>query len=286
MKNLLGIVASPRRLGNSEIFIKELYRQLPEGWELKLIRLTDLNIRPCQACYRCLFKELRCFQNDDLDVVLQALAQSDAYVVAAPTYFLGANATLKLFLDRGLSFYAHFDKLWGKPAVGVTIAGNKGMEGYSKLIVESFVKLTLGDLRGSAVIYGALPGEILVGNEGKETAKQLAEALVQGRRRKSDAPTCPLCGGDTFRFLPHDQVRCMLCSNSGDYRWQENRLQCHITSGEHHLFLDYEKAKRHPDSLRATKEDFLARRKELKAIVEQYDQIGIWIQSKKARDRE
>jgi len=32
MKNLLGIVASPRKLGNSEIFIKELYRQLPVGW--------------------------------------------------------------------------------------------------------------------------------------------------------------------------------------------------------------------------------------------------------------
>ena len=286
MKNLLGIVASPRKLGNSEIFIKELYRQLPGAWELKLIRLPELNIRPCQACYRCLFEEMRCIQNDDLYLVLEALAQSDAYVVAAPTYFLGANASLKLLLDRGLSFYAHFDKLWGKPAVGVAIAGNKGMEGYTKLIIESFIKLTLGDLRGSAVIYGALPGEILAENEGKETAKQLAEALVQGRRRESDAPTCPLCGGDTFRFLPNGQVRCMLCSNSGDYRWQESGLRCYITPGEHHLFLGYENAKKHPDSLRAMKEDFLARRKELKAIIQQYEQMGTWIQAKKSKDPE
>ena len=126
MKNLLGIVASPRRLGNSEIFIKELYRQLRGVWESKLIRLSELNLRPCQGCYRCLFEEMKCIQQDDLNLILEALAQSDAYVVAAPTYFLGANATLKLLLDRGLSFYAHFDKLWGKPAVGVGIAGTGG----------------------------------------------------------------------------------------------------------------------------------------------------------------
>ena len=286
MKNLLGIVASPRRLGNSEIFIKELYRQLRGVWELKLIRLSELNLRPCQGCYRCLFEEMKCIQQDDLNLILEALAQSDAYVVAAPTYFLGANATLKLLLDRGLSFYAHFDKLWGKPAVGVGIAGNRGMEGYTKLIIESFIKLTLGDLRGSAVIYGALPGEILVGNEGKETAKQLAEALVQGRGSQFDAPTCPLCGGDTFRFLPHGRIRCMLCSNSGDYRWQENGFHCDITPGEHHLFLNYQNAKKHPDLLRAMKGDFLARRKELKAIIQQYDQVGTWIEVRKNKDRE
>jgi multimeric flavodoxin WrbA len=286
MKNLLGIVASPRKLGNSEIFIKELYGQLRGVWELKLIRLPELNIRPCQACYRCLFEEMRCVQNDDLSLVLEAFTQSDAYVVAAPTYFLGANATLKLLLDRGLSFYAYFDKLWGKPAVGVAIAGNRGMEGYTKLIIESFIKLTLGDLRGSAVVYGALPGEILVGNEGKETARQLAEALVHGRGSEFDAPTCPLCGSDTFRFLPHGQVRCMLCSNSGDYRWEENGVRCYITSGEHHLFLGYENAKKHPDLLRAMKGDFLARRKELKAMIQQYDQVGTWIQVKKNKDRE
>ena len=59
--------------------------------------------------------------------------KSDALVVAAPTYLLGANASLKRFLDRGLSFYAHLDRLWGKPAVGVAIAGIEGMEGYTKL---------------------------------------------------------------------------------------------------------------------------------------------------------
>ncbi len=146
VKDLLGIVCSPRKFGNSELFIKELYRQLTGEWRLTLVRLPELDIRPCRACYQCLFGEMQCRQDDDFAVVLQALIESDAYVVAAPTYLLGPNASLKRFLDRGLAFYAHLDRLWGKPAVGVAIAGITGMEGYTKLAVESFVKLTFGDL--------------------------------------------------------------------------------------------------------------------------------------------
>ena len=182
VKNLLGIVCSPRKFGNSELFIKELYRQLTGDWNLRLMRLPELDIRPCKACYQCLFGEMRCPQDDDFPKALQALVESDAYVVAAPTYLLGPNASLKRFLDRGLAFYAHLDKLWGKPAVGVAIAGIKGMEGYSKLAVESFVRLALGELRGAAVIYGALPGEIFLDNGGVAAAQHLAQALLEGKR--------------------------------------------------------------------------------------------------------
>jgi multimeric flavodoxin WrbA len=280
-KTLLGIAASPRKYGNSELFIKEVYLQLSGSWELKLIRLPEMAIRPCKACYRCLFVEEKCPQNDDFALVLEALSQADALVVAAPTYLLGANASLKRFLDRGLSFYAHLDRLWGKPAVGVAIAGIEGMEGCTKLNVESFIRLTMGDLRGSAVVYGALPGEIFLKQGGKETARRLAKALTEGKENVNPlTPTCPLCGGDTFRFLPDGQVRCMLCSNSGAYVWQEGRLQMAMKPAEHALFLSYGEARRHADWLRGMKEQFLSRRKELKEITLNYTKIGTWITPK------
>jgi multimeric flavodoxin WrbA len=221
---------------------------------------------------------MKCHQKDDFNIVLENLIQSDAYAVAAPTYFLGANASLKRFLDRGFNFYAHIDELWGKPAVGIAIAGTKGMEGYTKLVVESFIKLTMGDLRGSAVIYGKLPGEIFLENNGKEIAKRLAEALVFGKKEDLHVPSCPLCGGETFRFLPDGKVQCMLCSNTGHYEWKGDHIELHIALGEHPLFWDYEGAKRHANLLREMKENFLARRKELKAITQHYSQEGIWIQ--------
>ena len=281
-KTLLGIVASPRKFGNSELFIKELYLQLSGSWELQLIRLPDMDIRPCKACYQCLFDQEKCPQQDDFNLVLETLRQADAYVVAAPTYLLGANASLKRFLDRGLSFYAHIDRLWGKPAVGVAIAGIEGMEGCTKLNVESFIRLTMGDLRGSDVVYGALPGEIFLRPGGKETARRLAAALTDGKEKVNPAvPTCPVCQGDTFRFLPDGRVRCMLCSNAGAYVWQDGRLHMETKPGEHPLFLSYDEAKRHADWLRGMKEQFLSRRQELKAVTSNYTKIGTWVAPQK-----
>lgn len=277
-KTLLGISASPRKFGNSELFIKELYLQLSGSWELKLIRLPDMDLRPCKACYQCLFGEEKCPQNDDFALVLETLSQADALVVAAPTYLLAANASLKRFLDRGLSFYAQLDRLWGKPAVGVAIAGIDGMEGSTKLNVESFIRLTFGDLRGSEVVYGALPGEIFLKPGGKETARRLAAALTDGQEQVNPAtPTCPICQGDTFRFLPDGQVRCMLCSSSGTYVWQEGRLRMETTPGRHAFFLSYDAARRHADWLRSMKEQFLSRRQDLKAVALNYTKIGTWI---------
>ncbi len=285
-KTLLGIAASPRKFGNSELFIKELYRQLEGEWDLRLIRLPDMDIRPCKACYQCLFGEEKCPQQDDFALVLEALCQADAWVVAAPTYLLGANASLKRFLDRGLSFYAQLDRLWGKPAVGVAIAGITGMEGCTKLNVESFIKLTMGDLRGSAVIYGALPGEIFLQPGGKAAARRLAEALGDAEKRvRPSGPSCPLCGGDTFRFLGDGEVRCMLCSNAGSYAWKEGRLEVATQAAEHGLFLSIEDARKHADWLRGMKEEFLARRKELKEVTLNYTKIGSWVSTTRGEEQ-
>jgi len=280
-RTLLGISASPRKLGNCELFIKEIFKQLGEGWELRLARLGQLDIKPCRACYQCLFDEMRCPQQDDFLSVVNALAEADAYVVAAPVYFLSANGSLKRFLDRGLQLYAFVDRLWGKPAVGVAIAGIEGMEGSTKRDVECFIKLTMGDLRGSAVVYGALPGEALLSSANRETAAELARAILDPAKRVSPVvPVCPLCGGDTFRFLPDGRARCMLCSGSGPWEWSKESLGFHIEPGKHHLFLSKDDVNRHAEWLRGMKEKFLARKQDLKEVVKEYLGVGTVIERK------
>lgn len=286
-KTLLGISASPRKNGNCELIIKEIHAGMGNEWDLRLARLCELDIKPCKACYRCLFKEMRCPQGDDFLDVLEELCLADAYIAAAPTYLLSANASLKKFLDRGLQFYAMVDRLWGKPAVGVAVAGIEGMEGSTKLNVESFIKLTFGDLRGSAVIYGALPGETLLSGSNRETAGRLAHDLLRGGGKMAgsdvsddlseigrDIPTCPLCGGDTFRFLPEGRIRCMLCSASGSYEWVEGRIRIDTAPGKHPLFLSRDDVVRHAEWLRGMKQQFLERRKELKAVAKNYLSVG------------
>ena len=197
MKKILGVIGSPRKLGNCEIMVKEISRNITESHELELLRLSDFDIRPCQGCYQCLFKE-RCIMEDDYHQVADAVVTADALVFAVPAYFLGPNSVLKRFTDRGLALYSSAEKMWGKPALAVGIAGIPGKEGYTLLGLESAVKLLFADLKQSRMVYGALPGEVFLNASNRQIAIELAGALFEPTSAKK-SPHCLLCGGSTFR---------------------------------------------------------------------------------------
>jgi multimeric flavodoxin WrbA len=276
MKKILGIVGSPRKLGNCEIFIKEILRNIPEAHTSRLLRLHDFAVEACRGCYRCLFKENGCPQKDDFNLLLHAILDADALIVAVPTYFLGPNACLKRFIDRGLGFYAHAEELWGKPAVGVGIAGIDGKEGYTLLGIENFLKLLLADIKMTAMIYGALPGEVFVEEKNRNAAADLARALFSGASPKKQ-PNCPLCGGDTFRFLDERRVRCMLCSNAGTLSVIEGRPVFSIGDTGHELFLSKEGVVRHREWLKGMKNRFVEQKDRLRDITGPYRKEGTWI---------
>lgn len=276
MKKILGIISSARKLGNCEIMVKEICRNLPEPCEIKLLRLPDFNIKSCMGCYTCLFKEGKCVIEDDLYKIIDPLIEADALVVAAPAYFLGAHSYVKRLLDRGLSFYAKVEKLWGKPSVGVAVAGIKGREGSTLLGIENFLKLTLTDIRQTQVVYGAMPGEVFLNEKNKETAKMLATSLF-GDPIPKKGPVCPLCGGDTFRFLEGNKVRCMLCSNAGTIYIKEGAPFFSIEKSNHQLFLRKQDAIDHKKWLIGMKERFVLKRSQLKAITTGYRKEGQWI---------
>ena len=276
MKKILGIVSSARRLGNCEIMVKEVFRNLTEPCELRLLRLTDFQIDPCRGCYTCLFKDGQCVIADDCAAVLEAIASADAVILASPAYFLGAHSALKRFLDRGLSFYDSVDRLWGKPAVGVAIAGIPGKEGSTLLGIESFLKLILADIRQTQVVYGALPGEIFLDDGNRKTAHSLAQSLFGPKVPKS-APCCPLCGGDTFRFMGPDKVRCMLCSNPGTIHMDNGAAVVEMKMADHQLFLTRQDAMDHKAWLIGMKDRFMTLRKSLKPITGDYRKDGQWI---------
>jgi len=277
--NILGIIGSPRSPGNCELVVREICRQLPVSHDLKLARLAKLNIRPCQGCYRCLFKDQRCWIKDDLDPVLDDMAWADALIVAVPTYFLGPNACLKLLLDRGLSFYGRAGSLWGKPAVGIGIAGIDGREGYTLLGIQNFLKMIRSDIRAVRMLHGALPGEALMIEKNAPVISGMAQALMNPVPQ-SPGPGCPLCGGDAFRFLEGGKVQCLLCSNSGTLTMENGTPVFHILSGDHDLFLDKESALKHRDWLVGMKGRYLEKKSELKEIFARYA-----LDPEKTRDR-
>ena len=282
MPKVLGIVASPRKLGNCEIVAKEMARCLPADCEMQLLRLQDFNIEPCIACYRCLFGDQTCVLKDDLAELMEAVSSADALVVVSPTYFLGANAALKRIADRGLSFYSRIDQLWGKPAVGIGIAGIPDKEGRTLLDLRSFLKFLMADVRTVSMLFGALPGEVFEDPVNREKVASAAATLL-GPAAVQSGPCCPLCGGDTFRFLSSARVQCMLCSNLGRIDLADGQTVFNIESGTHELFLTREDALHHADWLRGMRERFLDRRVTLKKITGLYRGGAVWIRPLKGQ---
>ena len=276
MKKILGIIGSPRKGGNSEMMVKEISRQVPEDHELKLLRLQDFNILPCIGCYRCLEKERKCVLDDDLPIIIKAMVEADALIVAAPTYCLGANASLKRLLDRFFPFYTHIDVSWGKPAVGIGIAGIQGKEGHTLLDIQTFLKFFMTEIKASRIIYGALPGEIFFDEGNKKVAADLGAALF-GEPAADALAACPVCGGDTFRFIENQQVRCMLCSNKGTMRMEGDVPVFDISQSDHELFLTKKEVIEHRDWLIGMKARFFELKKQLKQISRSHGEGGEWI---------
>ena len=234
MKKILGIVGSKRSSGNCEIMVKEISRQVPEPHQLQLLRLPDFDIRYCTGCYRCLIKDSGCVIKDDLSVVLEAIAEADALILAVPTYFMSAHSCLKVLLDRAISFYSMADSLWEKPAVGVGIAGIEGKEGSTLLDIERFLKSILAKNKQSEIIYGALPGEVMLNEKNREIASGLARNLFSQPSGRAGL-CCPLCGGQTFRFFEGNKI-CSAIEND------DASPACSVVAGEYGLCTAFKRA--------------------------------------------
>ena len=276
MKNVLGIIGSPRKLGNSEIMIKEISRNISEPFELNLLRLTDFNIGSCRGCYSCLFKEEQCVIQDDLYTIVDALCAADAIILAAPTYFLGANASLKRFVDRSFALYACIDRLFGTPSVGICIAGIPGKEGHGLLGVENFLKMSFTDSKMTRVVYGALPGEVFLNEENRSTAAELGKSLFNPVV-ETMGPRCAVCGGDCFRFLGGADIRCLLCSNRGTIDASSGTPVINIEQSDHEMFLSKAGLLKHKDWLIGMKSRFVEKKAALKAVSVAYRKDGTWI---------
>lgn len=280
MKKVLGIIGSPRRLGNCEILVKEVCRNIKDDHILQLVRLHDLNIKPCRACYKCIFED-SCPLDDDFTVVLEGLLEADAIILAVPTYILGPNASIKLFIDRGLQFYAFLDRLRAKPCITITVAGMAGKEGYTRMALSVMAHFMCLDVKENTVFIGASPGELLLDHKNREKAAHLGSILFdQEYKQEQRAHVCPICFNDTFQFFPDNRIRCSVCNNAGTISSIDGTLTVHIEPGAGSWFANYDEAMSHKESLKYLKNDFRQKKDILKKITSGYKEDGEWITGK------
>jgi multimeric flavodoxin WrbA len=275
MKKILAIIGSARTFGNCELLVKAISKNISEEHELSLLRLTDFNIEHCDGCYKCLFDEMTCSKKDDLNVIISALCNADALITAIPTYFFKAHSTLHKLLDRGLAFYGHTEELWGKPAIGIGVCGIREKQGSTLLDIEKFLKVLQADVKKTVILNGRLPGDILLSEDNIKVIEELAQKLFGVPDVKNFS--CPLCGGDTFRFLDETHVKCMLCSNNGTFSFVDNKPVLNMTIDGEGIYLNKEQSMNHLEWLRDMKNDYISQRKTLKEVRQKYIGNYHWI---------
>lgn len=100
MGNILILVGSGRREGNTELLARELARGA-EGAQVEILPLAGLRVAPCLGCDTCVQRpDHSCVQKDDMQMICDKLAWADGVVMASPLYFAGISAQLKAVLDR------------------------------------------------------------------------------------------------------------------------------------------------------------------------------------------
>ncbi len=99
-KNILAIIGSPRRGGNTDILVEQALQGAAEaGARTEKVALRDLDVRPCRGCDGCA-KTGKCVQRDDLPGLLARMREADAWILATPVYYWGPTAQFKAFMDR------------------------------------------------------------------------------------------------------------------------------------------------------------------------------------------
>ncbi len=162
-KNILVIVSSPRKDGNSEILCDDFIRGAQaSGNKVEKLTLRDKRIAPCLACETCLRNGGKCVQKDDMEEIIEKIVQADVIVLSTPVYYYSISSQLKMMIDRSLAggsrlkdkdFYLIATAADGKGAMETAMLD---MEGYVRCIPGASIK---GKIYGSAFRVGEINGK-------------------------------------------------------------------------------------------------------------------------------
>jgi multimeric flavodoxin WrbA len=274
MKKVLGLVISERSLGNSELLVKEIMRNIPDPCERELIRLTDFKIEPCKACYSCLKPGTPCRMDDDFNFILNQIKAADALVIGLPVYVYGPHGYLKMLSDRllGAGHYGEFTR--DKPCVLAVSYGAQGCAGYARTAALAFPRLLQMKIVDCWQVHAALPGESVRDQKNLEHARNLGANLFSAPEFAKGPRECACCGADLFRLLPDGKIECPICGAVGRLN-QDGAPD--FSENVHYRFSEEAVREHFLGWLVGMKEKFIKEKDQLKEVQKPYREMDWWI---------
>jgi len=235
---VLGIVASHRRLGNTEILVKEaLMGAEEEGAEVEIMRWTDYQILPCEGLATCLFGGVGCKlkDEDDHNYLLEKIYQCDGLVFGAPCYIKEATAIVKQFIDRLFVLGSQPSRVQGRPAVIIMPYATRGYTQYAFLQPNILLRQLGMRVIDRALVHTQGMSEAIAHPEVLERVHGMGKALATAIRTgdttyQGEAGVCPICHDRIIRIhKDNETVECGTCAIKGKLSIEDGKIKVHFS---------------------------------------------------------
>jgi multimeric flavodoxin WrbA len=181
---VLGINGSPRKGGNTELMIKEVFKSLEaEGIKTELFQIGGKKVNGCIACMKCRkAADGRCHQkNDVINDCIKKMLKADAIIIGSPVYFADLSSDIKALIDvAGYAIRGAGNPLKRKPGAAV-IAVRRAGAIHAFDSINHFFLINEMIITGSSywnIAIGREKGEVLKDEEGMRTMKVLGENMA------------------------------------------------------------------------------------------------------------
>jgi len=181
---VLGINCSPRKGGNTELLIKEVFKSLEKN-EIKteFFQLGGKKVNGCIACMKCRkAADGNCHQeNKIINQCIRKMVKADAIIIGSPTYFSDISTEAKALIDvAGYALRGAGNPLKRKVGAAVIAVRRTGaIHAFDS--INHFFLINEMIIPGSSywnIGIGREKGEVLKDEEGMRTMRVLAENLT------------------------------------------------------------------------------------------------------------
>ena len=274
MKKVLGL-SFGRKMSNCDVMIKNALMACESaGCEVRFIRVDELDIKDCTGCIACVVGMVSgrgkgdCVLKDDFHILDEAIMESDALIVASPTYVLSPTGKFKTVCDRigpshditfrqasydgGLAAGKPLDKMPDersfKPRVGALVSvGGAMTKNWLAFMLPTMYEITMSmgiDVIDMYEYHGAMAFEHVVGNQPvmdrmTKLGHNIADAVLAENEttrtawRGEQEGVCPVCHCDLLTILHKENtVECPVCGIEGSLSLIDGQIKVEFSEEE------------------------------------------------------
>ena len=273
-KKVLGI-SFGRKNSNCDIMVKHALMECEkQGCETAFLRADDLDITNCNGCIACTIGLMTnrgrgyCVRHDDFDILDECVMQSDAVILACPTYETSVTGRFKTICDRigpshditfrkaaydeGKAMGLPEDKLpdaraFKKRSAALISVGGAMTENWIALTMPMMYEFTFPwaiDVVDTVEYYGAMAHESVLGypemmDRMTKVGQNICDSIFAETGEKriewrgDEEGCCPLCHTRLLQ-VSHDKktVDCVVCGSHGKLSIVDGKIEVTYTPEE------------------------------------------------------